>query len=106
MKFNIKDSPLYSEHLMKRFTTISEKTADAFKEEVESLTPVRTGYLKSRWEKRKDDDGFVIENDAPYAKFVNDGTSKQVGQRFVERAEMLVNQRMRSIVKEGLDEVK
>lgn len=58
-----------------------EEIGDEIFELTLQRTPVRTGYLKSRWEKHtKEKDGWkemTIQNDAPYAEFVENGTDKQ-----------------------------
>lgn len=48
-----------------------------------SLTPVRTGYLQSRNQVAIEEKKLTIFNDAPYASFVHDGTSKQEPQPFL-----------------------
>ena len=43
-------------------------------EQLRMVTPVRTGYLASRWNTRLNGSVLVLENDAPYAGFVENGT--------------------------------
>jgi HK97 gp10 family phage protein len=57
---------------------------------MDSLTPVRTGYLKSRNQVRDISSGFTIGfeafNDADYAVFVVFGTSKMRARDFITPA--------------------
>lgn len=46
-------------------------------QELRNETPVDTGYAKSRWRKRNTKDGAVIQNDADYIEYLEDGHSKQ-----------------------------
>lgn len=63
------------------------KIAEATKNLASSRTPVRTGFLKSRNQteqiSRKE---IRIFNDAPYAGYVNFGTSKMVARPFFTSA--------------------
>lgn len=51
------------------------------------VTPVDTGFARSRWVNRKNIilPGGVIENDAPYIVFLNQGSSRQAPAFFIER---------------------
>ncbi len=48
-----------------------------------SLTPVHTGYLQSRNQVAIEGKKLAIFNDAPYASFVHNGTSRQEPQPFL-----------------------
>lgn len=54
--------------------------------EMESNTPVRTGFLKSRWNMRQSQTGFEITNDCEYASFVEFGTSRMPPHNFITPA--------------------
>lgn len=53
-----------------------ELFAVEFFEEVVRKTPVRSGYLQSRWQKRVETGTINISNDAGYASYVEFGTEK------------------------------
>ena len=55
--------------------TVKRIGDDLYREIIER-TPVRTGYLKSRWIKEANINYTLISNDAPYAIYVEEGTSK------------------------------
>tara|TARA_R110002020_G_scaffold21484_3_gene72986 strand:+ start:1477 stop:1764 length:288 start_codon:yes stop_codon:yes gene_type:complete len=51
------------------------------------LTPVRTGYLKSRWELKKiKRANYRVTNDASYARYVEDGTANMEGRHMLKTA--------------------
>lgn len=54
--------------------------------DMESNTPVRTGFLKSRWNMRQSQTGFEITNDCEYASFVEFGTSRMEPRNFITPA--------------------
>lgn len=60
---------------------------DAATKLLREVTPVDTGFARSRWTNRKNVllPGGVIENDAPYILFLNQGTSRQAPAFFIER---------------------
>jgi HK97 gp10 family phage protein len=60
-----------------------EKLGEEALELANSLTPVRTGYLQSRNQAAIEENKLVIFNDAPYASFVHNGTSRQEPQPFL-----------------------
>lgn len=84
MKFDLTNSGIksYIDDLNRRLNDISEDAAKDFFENVKDLTPVRTGRMKNAWELH----GTEVDNDTPYLYYVNDGTSRQAGQHFIERA--------------------
>ena len=55
-----------------------------------SATPVDTGYMRSRWEQSVDTTKPLItaeiRNDTEYLPYVNEGSSTQPAQRFIEQA--------------------
>lgn len=53
---------------------------------MEADTPVRTGFLKSRWNFEINQMGFVITNDCPYVGFVEFGTSRMPPRNFITPA--------------------
>lgn len=54
--------------------------------EMESNTPVRTGFLKSRWNMQQSSTGFEITNDCEYASFVEFGTGNMSPRNFITPA--------------------
>ena len=52
------------------------------------ITPVDTGFARSRWKYSSNLflPGGVLENDAPYIIYLNQGSSKQAPAFFIERA--------------------
>jgi len=52
------------------------------------ITPVKTGYARSRWRSHKNyfTPGGDIINDAEYIVFLNQGSSKQAPAFFIEQA--------------------
>ncbi|WP_337861465.1 HK97-gp10 family putative phage morphogenesis protein [Nitrososphaera sp.] len=60
-----------------------KKIAPPALEHANSLTPVRTGYLRSRNQVSVDGKTLTLGNDAPYARLVHDGTSRQMPQPFI-----------------------
>ena len=51
------------------------------------LTPVLSGYLKSRWALKKIKRAhYHITNDAPYAGFVESGTANMAGRHMLKTA--------------------
>lgn len=72
----------YIKELNRRIDEKSTKATEVYYDTVRSLSPVRTGRLKRSYEIHGDE----IRNDTPYLHYVNDGTSKIVGQHFIERA--------------------
>lgn len=72
----------YIQELNKRLDAISKNAAKDFYETVKDMSPVRTGRLKNAWTLN----GTEVDNNTPYLYYVNDGTSRQAGQHFIERA--------------------
>lgn len=76
----------YKDALQKEVTAaVIDIGNDAFSE-MESNTPVRTGFLKSRWNFQESSTGFEITNDCEYASFVEFGTGRMSGRNFITPA--------------------
>jgi HK97 gp10 family phage protein len=68
--------------------TVEERTAFAT-ESLARVTPIDTGYARSRWEYKiltiNGESIGVISNDADYIDYLNKGSSKQAPPYFIER---------------------
>ena len=68
--------------------SVEERTAFAT-EALARVTPVDTGYARSRWEYEtitvNGETVGVINNDAPYIQYLNQGSSKQAPAFFIEK---------------------
>lgn len=62
--------------LIAKVQSLPQKVAEEMQQRVMDRTPVRSGYLKSRWQVVYTTTGFTLGNDAPYASFVEFGTPK------------------------------
>lgn len=51
-----------------------------------ALTPVRSGKLRNGWSIKKSSNGYLIENDVEYAKYVNFGTDTKGPVNMVAKA--------------------
>lgn len=77
----------YTLALNKRLKYVKEQFANEMKDELESISPKRTGKLASSYKiSPNKDDNVQITNDCGYCRFVNDGTRFQAGQHFIEQA--------------------
>lgn len=76
---------------------LREETEEAFVNQVNDTyralvdaTPVQSGFMRSRWKQSVDTTKPIIEaeitNDTEYLPYVNEGSSTQPAQRFVESA--------------------
>ena len=64
----------------------SKLVMNALKSAVAANTPVRTGYLKSRWKVvRRKLLNYSLVNDAPYALYVEEGTSRHAGAHMLKK---------------------
>lgn len=54
-----------------------ESFSEDFKELLEELTPVDTGYCQESWEMDVGDDQTTFHNSAEYSSFLDDGWSDQ-----------------------------
>lgn len=61
----------------------TKKVADMVAEEARSLAPVDTGRLRGSIDVVRDGNNHVVVTDAPYAGFVEFGTSRQPAQPFL-----------------------
>jgi HK97 gp10 family phage protein len=65
----------------------NKRVATKVMNRAKKLTPVRGGYLKSRWVLKKIKQGiYHITNDAPYAGFVETGTANMEGRHMLKTA--------------------
>jgi hypothetical protein len=69
-----------------------------------SLTPVRTGYLRSRNRVKVDGKVMTLSNDAPYARAVHDGNSRRMPQPFVSPVKEELRRVAPEIICRGLAE--
>ena len=85
------------ELLQEAIPQVKAETEQAFINQVDDTyralvdaTPVDTGFMVSRWEQSIDETQPVItaeiRNDTEYLPYVNEGSSTQPAQRFVEQA--------------------
>ena len=79
---NISQINAYQDELNMRIDELAHHAAEVYYDEVRKITPVRTGRLKAGYEV----EGSEVSNDVYYLPYVNDGTWKQAGQHFIERA--------------------
>lgn len=69
---------------VKKRVGLSSKV-DLMLSDLKSATPVDTGNARDSWRKTIGPNGsFIIENDAEYIQILNQGTSKQAPERFIE----------------------
>ena len=76
----------YRQQLSSRIDAEAEKFAREALALSNEYTPVRSGFLRSRNQVRRDQSGWVLFNDAPYAIWRYFGTSKMTGFRWFETA--------------------
>jgi HK97 gp10 family phage protein len=70
---------------------------------MDDATPVETGYLKSRNNVEKTEDGFDLGNDAEYAGWVNGGTQNQSAQPFFDVAVEHARQELKQLLPKTLN---
>ncbi len=102
MKFNlanIAEVQKYNKLQQSRLTQLADAVATDFYNIVREMTPVRTGRLRDGWQK----EGLDVTNDVEYLSYVNDGTTRQLPQRFVERAKAETLQRIDGHINELKD---
>ncbi len=79
-----------NKELTRVFTEVKKRVGlssrvDLMLKDLKEVTPVDTGNARDSWRKvAKPDGSFVIENDAEYIQLLNQGTSKQAPERFIE----------------------
>ncbi len=74
----------WTDSLQELFTTRLQEIGQTAFDEMESNSPVDTGFLQSSWEFSPEDMGFVITNDCDYVGFVEFGHATRGGGGFVE----------------------
>ena len=102
MKFNlanIAEVQKYNKLQQSRLTQLADAVATDFYNIVREMTPVRTGRLRDGWQK----EGLDVINDVEYLSYVNDGTTRQLPQRFVERAKAATLERIDGHINEFKD---
>jgi hypothetical protein len=62
--------------LIEKVESLPARVAEEMQTRVMDRTPVRSGYLKSRWQIQYTTTGFILGNDATYAPYVEFGTPK------------------------------
>lgn len=97
---NKKQIDLYSFALIKRQKQIQKRFADELKENLEKMSPKRTGKLASSYYFSINPNSIMIFNDCGYCKYVNDGTRFQVGQHFIQTAYIFTKGRLEEICKQ------
>ena len=70
---------------------------------MDNLTPVRSGYLKSRNQVEADGLEFTLSNDADYAPYVNYGTRYMHAQPFFEPTVEYLTGEMETVLKAALE---
>jgi HK97 gp10 family phage protein len=63
-----------------------DRVADAILKEAENNTPVDTGRLKASWVNERQGNERIIGNTAPYAGYVETGTSKTPARHMLAKA--------------------
>lgn len=59
--------------------------SEKLKEDLVAATPVDTGFARSEWKTLNKGNSVEISNDAPYIKYLNEGSSKQAPANFIEK---------------------
>ena len=78
-KLNKNNVMKYTQLLKNRIDDISKHTLNDIFNQLKINSPIRTGYLNSRYILNEND----ITNDTPYIWYVNNGTKYQSGQHFI-----------------------
>ncbi len=89
MKIEIKGTSSTIKELYQRFNKrkkefLSVKSAEIV-EELKNNTPVDTGLARSGWMQKDIGDAVIIHNDVPYIEHLNNGSSAQAPEFFVEK---------------------
>lgn len=79
-KLNKRGVSDYFKTIQKRFDTVQEKVLELNLNNLKKNTPVKTGYMLSRYYI----EDFQILNDTEYFWYVNNGTRFRAGQHFVQ----------------------
>lgn len=111
----------YVKLLERRTNEVRKKYLELLSHNLYELSPKRTGAMSSNynisvngpnfnWDPNKTTPDFYIPtftikddvymtNNCPYIMYVNYGTSRQVGQNFIERAELKSKEELNSFIK-------
>ncbi len=65
-------------------------------ETARSLTPVDTGFAKSRWKRKTRPKGFIVENRVEYVPFLDKGHSRQAPQGITKPTVRIINRFIKS----------
>lgn len=76
-----------------------QEFADEFLDRVARRTPVRTGRLKAGWDVEVSTDEITVENNVPYAGFVEDGTEFMSGAHMLKTTVSEIDEIAKDIVK-------
>lgn len=101
MKFKMtkKGVDSYIFALKSRLNYIKKEFSKDLKQNLEILSPKRTGKLASSYVLTTFNQNIQITNVCGYCKYVNDGTRFQSGQHFIEQAYTISKQKLDSIIK-------
>ena len=70
-------------NILKKLKNVDDMFADEFGKEylkrVKEKTPVRSGTLRDGWEVKTPNNDVVVENNVPYADYVENGTEHMAG---------------------------
>jgi hypothetical protein len=64
-------------NMKRKITKAVDEISRDLLDELKATTPVDTGFARSRWKKKGSINNRVIENDAEYISFLDDGSSSQ-----------------------------
>lgn len=92
-----------STHLPDEVKDLMESLAKEGLDYMNTLTPVRSGYLKSRNQVEADGLEFTLSNDASYAPDVNYGTRHMHAQPFFEPTVEYLNGEMETVLAAALE---
>lgn len=86
------DAKKMGKQVQKVIDDIKNKTYETAR----SLTPVDTGYAKSKWKKKKLSDGFQVSNAVDYVPFLDRGHSKQAPKGITKPTVKIMNRYIKS----------
>lgn len=72
-----------SDKLSKTLQMTLSQVADEVEKTAKSKTPVKTGYTKSKWNKRVSKQDFEVSNRVPWIERLEAGSSKQAPQGII-----------------------
>lgn len=64
-------------NIKRKITRAVDQISRDLLDELKATTPVDTGFARSRWKKKGSINNRVVENDAEYISFLEDGSSNQ-----------------------------